>query len=182
MTVTIHRLDHETPEIIAALADLLRDCVAAGASVGFMQALDPADARVFWRTAIAAALAGERTLMIARLDDRVIGTAQMIPATMPNQPHRADIAKMMVDPEWQRRGVGRALLDRAEEIALREGRTTLILDTEAGAPSNRLYLSAGWREVGRIPEYARSSSGGLHSTVYYAKWLAPDGSGREPIP
>lgn len=171
MTVTIHRLDHETPEIIAALADLLRDCVAAGASVGFMQALEPADARVFWRTAIAAALAGERTLMIARLHDRVIGTAQMIPATMPNQPHRADIAKVLVSPEARRRGAGGALMQACEVEALRQGRWLLTLDTVINSAGEALYTALGWQRAGPIPDYALMPDGSLCTTMFMWKRL-----------
>ena len=187
----VSRIDNAA---LKQLSELLVRVVATGAAVSFLHPLPFAEARDYWRgvlrpgvflvtaSADKSADRPENSGSTAPHSQQLVGTVQLHLAGQPNGMHRADIAKMMVDPEWQRRGVGRALLDRAEEIALREGRTTLILDTEAGAPSNRLYLSAGWREVGRIPEYARSSSGGLHSTVYYAKWLAPDGSGREPIP
>ena len=87
---------------------------------------------------------------------------------------RSEIAKVLVHPEWQRQGIGRAVIAFAEKVARSHGRTTLVLDTREGDPSNRLYRSAGWREIGRIPEYARSSSGELHATVIYAKWDEPN--------
>jgi ribosomal protein S18 acetylase RimI-like enzyme len=191
-TVNLHEINRIDNPALEQLSDLLVRVVATGAAVSFLHPLPFAEARHYWTGVLrpgvflvtaSANQPSDRpgsSRVNPPLTQRIIGTVQVHLAGQPNGKHRADIAKMMVDPDWQRRGVGRALLDRAEAIALREGRTTLILDTEAGAPSNRLYLSAGWREVGRIPEYARSSSGGLHSTVYYAKWLSPDGSVREP--
>ena len=171
MTLTIHRLDHETPEIIAGLTDLLRDCVAAGASVGFMHALDPGDARIFWRASLAAALARERTLMIARCDNRIVGTAQMIPATMPNQPHRADIAKVLVSPDTRRKGVGAALMQACEVEARRQGRWLLTLDTVMGSAGEALYASLGWQRAGPVPDYALMPDGSLCTTMFMWKRL-----------
>ena len=186
-------LDHVDALAVEQLSGLLIRVVATGAAVSFLHPLPVADARAYWTSVLRPGV----FLVVATVDvsshsdpahgpgtavhgRQIVGTVQVHLAGQPNGQHRADIAKMMVDPDWQRRGIGRALLDQAEAIAFREGRTTLVLDTEAGAPSNHLYQAAGWSEVGRIPEYARSSSGGLHATVYYAKWLGPDGSGRKP--
>lgn len=171
MTITIHRLDDETPQIIGALANLLRDCVAAGASVGFMHGIDPADAHHFWRAALAAALAGERALFIAMRDGIVIGTAQMIPATMPNQPHRADIAKVLVSPEARRQGVGAALMQACEVEALRQGRWLLTLDTVINSAGEALYASLGWQRAGPIPDYALMPDGSLCTTMFMWKRL-----------
>lgn len=150
-----------------ALANLMIRVVATGASISFLHPLSNEKARAFWD----ALPRSDVRLVVATIGDAIVGTVQVHLAGQPNGGHRAEVAKMMVDPAWHRRGIGRSLLAAAEAIALHHGRTTLVLDTEEGSPGNTLYLRAGWTAVGRIADYARSSSGALHATVIYAKWL-----------
>ncbi len=168
MHISLREVETLDDETLRALSSLLVRVVATGAAVSFLHPLDDREARAYWA---ALPRPGVR-LVVVTSGDVIIGTVQVHLAAQANGQHRADVAKMMVDPDWQRRGIGRQLLARAEAIALAHGRTTLVLDTEEDAPSNHLYAGAGWTVVGRIADYARSSSGGLHATIIYAKWLA----------
>ncbi|MSQ42716.1 MAG: GNAT family N-acetyltransferase [Chloroflexi bacterium] len=161
----------------ASLASILVRVVNDGAAVGFLAPLDPNEAEAYW----ARLPRTDARLIVATIGATVVGTAQVHLAGQANGRHRAEVAKVLVDPAWQRQGIGRTLIAHAEAIARNHGRTTLVLDTREGDPSNRLYRSSGWREIGRIPEYARSSTGELHATVIYAKWDEPNpSSSRRP--
>ena len=153
----------------ASLVSILVRVVDEGAAVGFLAPLDLNEAEAYWARLPRA----DARVVVATVGGTVVGTAQVHLAGQSNGQHRAEIAKVLVDPAWQRQGIGRAVIAHAEEVARSHGRTTLVLDTREGDPSNRLYRSSGWREIGRIPEYARSSSGELHATVIYAKWDEP---------
>ncbi len=153
----------------ASLVSLLVRVVNDGAAVGFLAPLDPNAAEAYW----ARLPRTDARLIVASVGGTVVGTAQVHLAGQANGRHRAEIAKVLVDPSWRRQGIGRAIIAQAEEVARSHGRTTLILDTREGDPSNQLYRTSGWREIGRIPEYARSSTGELHATVIYAKWDEP---------
>jgi GNAT superfamily N-acetyltransferase len=159
-----------------ALAALLRDVVDAGASVGFLPPLAPATAAAYWAAVVAAIEDGSRVLLAARRaeDDAIVGSAQLDLAMRDNGRHRAEVAKVMVLGVAQRQGVGRALMLAAEDHARRLGRTTLVLDTRAGDPSERLYASAGWQRAGEIPRYAASAGGELHATAFYYKLLTTE--------
>jgi GNAT superfamily N-acetyltransferase len=153
-TVPANELDSH----IDALAEILRACVHDGASVGFILPFDIADARKFWNASVAPALAGgKRTLLIARLGGEIVGTGQLNADTMPNQAHRADVLKVLVHPRHQRRGIGRALMNELERLAIDLGRMLLTLDTVAGDKAEPLYLSLGYEIAGRIPSYARAA-------------------------
>ncbi len=154
----------------SSLVSILVSIVNDGAAVGFLAPLDPNEAEAYWARLPRA----DTRLVVATVGGTVVGTAQVHLAGQANGRHRAEIAKVLVDPAWQRQGIGRAVIAHAEAIARSQGRTTLVLDTREGDPSNRLYRSSGWREIGRIPEYARSSTGELHATVIYAKWDDPN--------
>jgi GNAT superfamily N-acetyltransferase len=136
------------------LSAILVACVAAGASVSFLPPLAPEAARGFWRKVAADVAAGTRLLLAAWLDGQLVGTVQLDLGTPENQPHRAEVAKLLVHPEARRRGVGRALMRRAEQAAQGLGRSLLTLDTRADDDAEPLYRSLGWTEAGRIPGWA----------------------------
>jgi GNAT superfamily N-acetyltransferase len=157
-----------------ALVGLLQDAVDSGASVGFLPPLAVNEASAYWTSVISALREGSRVLFAAR-DGALglVGSAQLELAKRANAEHRAEVAKVMVHRRARRRGVGRALMLAVEEHARRLGRTTLILDTRQGDPSEVLYRAVGWTFVGAIPDYARSASGTLDATAFYYKLLAP---------
>jgi GNAT superfamily N-acetyltransferase len=150
------------------LSDVLIDCVEGGASVSFMLPISRATALAFWRSVADGAERRERILMAAEnADGKIIGTVQVIFAQAENQPHRADIAKMLVHRLARRQGVGAALLAAAESAALSAGKTLLVLDTASGA-AERLYAKLGWQRCGVIPGYALLPGGGLcDTTIFY---------------
>jgi GNAT superfamily N-acetyltransferase len=168
---TVRRLETLTSREFGGLCDVLTDCVEGGASVSFMQPMTLAKAADFWREVAASLLRGERALVVAE-DERgvIIGTAQAVWATPENQPHRADVSKMLVHRSARRLGVGAAVLKAVEAAACESGRTLLVLDT-ASADAERLYDRCGWQRVGNIPDYALLPDGGLCGTVVYYKRL-----------
>ncbi len=172
--VDISQLDGaEARAAIPELAEVLVDCVDGGATVHFMRPLARDDAEVFFAGVAGQVARGEAVLLVARSGGRILGTVQLGLDTPPNQPHRADVKKMLVHREARRQGVGAALLAAAEEAAARLGRTLLVLDTVLGAEGERLYTHGGWSRVGVIPDYALLPDGGLCSTVYFFKRVEP---------
>ena len=164
-----------SPAAFAAATDdlgsLLADVVNAGASVGFLRPLSRRDAAAWWR-AIADDVRADRVIvLVARIDGRLGGTAQLRPSRMPNQTHRADVAKVLVHPEMRRRAIGSALMSEVEREALQRSRTLLILDTETGSGGEEFYTALGWTRVGEIPEYAADTDGTLRSTTIFYKEL-----------
>jgi len=158
------------------LVALLRDSVDGGASVGFLPPLDAAEAEAHWRSVEAAVADGTRVLLAARDGDgSIVGSAQLALETRPNGRHRAEVMKVMVLGAARRRGIGRALMDACEREARRRSRTTLVLDTRAGDPSERLYVAAGWTRAGAIPRYAQSAGGALDASAFYYRLLEPEG-------
>jgi GNAT superfamily N-acetyltransferase len=156
---------------IEHLADVLIDCVAGGASVNFMHPLGRDKAVAFWRRLAGDVAGGRRMLLVARDAIGIVGTVQVVPAQPDNQPHRADIAKMLVHRRARRRGVGAALMRAAENAAREAGKTLLVLDTATGGDAERLYARLGWTLVGVIPDYALWPRGGLCSTSLYYRRL-----------
>jgi GNAT superfamily N-acetyltransferase len=156
---------------IAGLADVLVDCVQGGASVSFMWPMSHAKASAFWRGLAPQVESGE-CLVLAALDGqgRIVGTVQLLIRLPENQPHRADLAKMLVHRDVRRRGVGALLLSAAESAARAAGRTLLVLDT-ASPDAARLYARAGWQRVGEIPGYAFWPGGGPCATTVFYKSL-----------
>ena len=136
------------------LADVLVDCVAGGASVSFMSPFPHDSALGFFRKVAGSVAAGDTALLAARLDGKIVGTVQLGLDTPPNQPHRADIKKMLVHRSARGRGIGAALMAAVEEEARRRGRWLLVLDTVPGENGHRLYLRAGWTQTGLVPDYA----------------------------
>ncbi len=170
----------------AALVGLLKDSVDGGASVGFLPPLGPEEASRYWRSVLVAIENGARLLFVARERDGAIpGTVQLDLETRPNGNHRAEVMKLMVDSRRRWRGIGRALMLAAEAEARRLGRTTLVLDTRQGDPSERLYRSLGWELAAVIPRYARSAGGALDASAFYYRLLDSSkgaGDGRSVIP
>lgn len=156
-----------------ALADVLLDCVAGGASVSFMASLTADEARGFWRRVAKDVALGQKILFAGWLDGRIVGTAILNLDTPPNQPHRADVAKMLVHRQARRRGIARALLARVEAEAAARGRWLLVLDTARGSLAEPLYRSAGWVEAGPIPDYAMNPDGSYCDTIVFWKRLGP---------
>ena len=138
----------------ADLVDLLVDSVESGASVNFVWPMTRAKAEAWWDRTLASHARGERLILVAERDGRVDGTVQLVPAAQENQPHRGDVAKMLVHHRARRQGLGEALLRAVEAEALRLGRTLLTLDTEAGSDGERLYARLGWTRFGAVPGYA----------------------------
>ncbi len=161
----------EAEAAIPALAEVLVDCVAGGASVGFMDGLTQAEAAAFYAGCAAAAAKDERVIFVAEDRQGVCGTVQLVPAAMPNQPHRADISKMLVHRRARRSGAGTALLQAAEAGARARGFTVLVLDTVTGSDASRVYERQGWIRSGEIPDYALSPDGSFCATTVYYRQL-----------
>jgi GNAT superfamily N-acetyltransferase len=155
---------------IQGLSDVLIDCVEGGASVSFMLPMTRDKADSFWRGMCSGVLSGERLLFIAEDAGTILGTVQIILQQPENQPHRADLAKMLVHRRARRRGVGAALLAAAERSAIDAGKTLLVLDTASG-DAERLYERLGWQRCGIIPNYALLPGGGLCDTTFYYRRL-----------
>jgi ribosomal protein S18 acetylase RimI-like enzyme len=136
------------------LADVLVDCVDGGASVSFMSPFSREEALGFFRKVAGSVAAGDTVLLAARLDGKIVGTVQLGLDTPPNQPHRADIKKMLVHRSARGRGIGALLMAEVEEEARRHGRWLLVLDTVPGESGHRLYIRAGWNQTGIVPDYA----------------------------
>lgn len=156
---------------INQLADVLIDCVDGGASVSFMHPLSRERATAFWRRIADDVAAGQRALLVAADVLGICGTVQLGLAQPENQPHRADLAKMLVHRRARRQGLAAALVRAAEAMALECGKTLLVLDTVTGGDAERLYPRLGWERVGVIPGYALLPRGGLCSTTYFYRDL-----------
>jgi len=153
------------------LARVLVDCVAAGASVSFMLPLPEAKARAFWRSLAAGVASGARVVLAAEDGSgTILGTVQLLLEQPENQPHRADLAKMLVTPRARRRGIGAMLLAAAEREAAACGKTLLVLDT-ASEEAARLYSRQGWQRCGQIPGYAFYPDGRPCATTFFFKPL-----------
>lgn len=160
----LHALDDAQ---IDELAGVLIDCVEGGASVSFMSPLPRDRARAFWRRVAQGVAAGERALLVAEDARGLCGTVQLVLDQPENQPHRADLSKLLVHRRARRQGLGAALVRAAEATARECRKTLLVLDTASGA-AERLYERLGWKRVGVIPGYALLPQGGLcDTTVYY---------------
>ena len=156
---------------IQELSDVLIDCVEGGASVSFMLPIARRTAVSFWQDVAACVARGERILLIAEdAAGRIVGTVQLIVAQAENQPHRADVAKMLVHRRARRHGVGAALLVAAESAALAAGKNLLVLDTASG-DAERLYAKLGWQRCGVIPDYALLPAGGFCDTTFFYRAL-----------
>jgi GNAT superfamily N-acetyltransferase len=158
---------------IRALSDILIDCVEGGASVSFMLPIPRAKAEAYWRSLSESVECGERRVLAAEdAQGTMVGTVQVLLKQPENQPHRGDVAKMLVHRRARRQGVGAALLAAAERCALEAGKTLLVLDTVTDSDGYRLYARHGWRRCGEIPSYALWPDGRLCPTTIFYKPLA----------
>jgi GNAT superfamily N-acetyltransferase len=155
------------------LADVLVDCVEGGASVSFMAPFSRAEALAFFRKVAGSVASGDTVLLAARLAGKIVGTVQLGLDTPPNQPHRADIKKMLVHRSARGNGIGAALMAEVEQEARRHGRWLLVLDTVPNENGHRLYQRAGWTETGLVPDYAMFPDGRLCDTAIMWKRLKP---------
>jgi GNAT superfamily N-acetyltransferase len=191
--IVVRRLDAPSDAQLQQLADVLVDCVAGGASVSFMHPLAPERALAFWRGVAAGVARGERVLLVAEDGDagggaggdpggeadgngagaRICGTVQLVVDQPDNQPHRADVSKMLVHRRARRRGVGAALMQAVEAEARAAGKTLLVLDTITGSDAARLYTRLGWQHTGDIPDFALMPHGGLAPTSIYWRRVPP---------
>ncbi|MGI4720227.1 MAG: GNAT family N-acetyltransferase [Janthinobacterium lividum] len=170
--ITVRRLGaFEAAALKGQLADVLLDCVEGGASVSFMLPMARSTALRFWCQVADGVGRGERVLLVAEDQEGVVGTVQLITDLPENQPHRADVAKLLVHRRARNRGVGEKLMLALEECAREQGRTVLVLDT-ASAAAGRLYERLGWQRVGVVPGYALLPDGEPCGTTFYYKQLS----------
>jgi N-acetylglutamate synthase and related acetyltransferases len=163
---------HDIQQRLSELSDILVDCVNGGASVSFMLPFHPDKAIAFWQNVGRSVSAGERILLAAQDNEgRVIGTVQLITDLPENQPHRAEVAKLLVHSCGRRKGVARALMDALERQAAASGKTVLVLDTSTGSGAETFYQQCGWTKVGEIPRFALMPDGGVTATSIYYKFL-----------
>ncbi|MBB4066420.1 GNAT family N-acetyltransferase [Gellertiella hungarica] len=154
------------------LCEILVDCVEGGASVGFMSPYDHAQARLYWEGVLPGVESGG-TLLFAAEDEngRLVGTVQVGVQQFPNQPHRADLKKLLVHSAARGRGIARRLMAAAEEESVRRGRILLVLDTATGSPAEEVYRRLGWTMSGTIPNYALFPDGRFCDSTFYYKRL-----------
>ncbi len=170
----VRRLTAVTAAQVEALAEVLIDCVDGGASVGFMQPLSTSHAVAFWARVAEAVTKGERALLVAEDGSGIAATVQLLLAQPDNQPHRADVTKMLVHRRARRCGLGAALMRAAEGLARECGKSLLVLDAVTGGDAERLYARLGWQRVGVIPNYALFPGGGPCATTYFYRALGDE--------
>ena len=167
----IRRLASVTETQVQAFAELLIDCVDGGASVSYMHPLPMPKAISFWRRVAGAVAQGERALLVAEDATGIVGTVQLVLDQPENQPHRADLSKMLVHRRARRQGLGGSLVQAAERVGRECGKSLLVLDT-ASSDAERLYARLGWQRCGAIPGYALLPHGGLCATTYFYRVLS----------
>ena len=156
---------------IEALATVAMDCVEGGASVGFMHPFTRDRAVAFWHRVAQGVAAGERVILVAEDSQGICGTVQLVVALPENQPHRADLCKMLVHRRARKKGLGAALMRAAEDLARECGKSVVVLDAVTDGDAARLYETLGWVRVGDIPNYALMPGGEPCSTTYYFRHL-----------
>lgn len=156
---------------VPSLADVLMDCVAGGASVSFMAPIRRETAEAFWRDVAAKVTRGAVTLFVATVDGEISGTVSLVPIATENQPHRAEVSKLLVHRRARRRGAAQALMGALEATALAQGRTLLCLDTVHGSPAERLYDQLGWVRLGIMPRHALWPDGTFCDTTFFYKHI-----------
>lgn len=171
-STTIRRLDGSAARAaVPALARILVDAVAHGASVNFLAGLTEAEAAAFWQGQMEAIEAGGRVLLVAEAEGGMVGTVVVTFAPQPNGPHRAEIGKMLVLSSARRRGIGRQLLEAAEVVARRAGKTLLHLDTQTGSAGEALYRATGWIAYGVMPGHSLTPDGRLEAATFFYKQI-----------
>lgn len=168
---TVRKLDSCDYEQVQQLADILVDCVGGGASVSFMQPFARHRAVAYWNSVAESVHMEERALLVAEDEQGLCGTVQLLLSLPENQPHRADVAKMLVHRRARKQGVATALMQQIEKTAHENLRTLLVLDTVTNSDAARLYEKLGWVKVGDIPNFALYPQGGYCSTTYYYRDL-----------
>jgi len=170
--VRIRSLASLTDHEIGGLSELLIDCVEGGASVSFMLPMPREKAERYWRETSASLARGERLVLAAEdAAGTIVGSVQVLLNQPENQPHRGDVAKMLVHRRARRQGLGAALLAAAEAAALGAGKTLLVLDTVTASDGYRLYARSGWQRCGEIPQYALWPNGEPCPTTIFFKFL-----------
>ena len=159
----------EAHEHLDALGGVLADCVAGGASVGYLEPFSHAQARAVFEVYARDAEQGQRIILGAFMDGNLVGTAQLVLAVPPNQPHRADVARVLVHRSARKRGIAQRLMEQCEQEARAEGKTLLVLDAVTGGDAARLYERLGWNTVGVIPDYALYPDGQFCDTTVFWK-------------
>lgn len=179
--IEVTRLD-ASPTTRALLSDILIEVVAGGGSVSFMHPLDPAAADAYWEHALATADRDERVILGAWDGNVLAGTVTLLLDLPPNQPHRAEVVKLMTRPSHRGLGIGTSLMRAAEAVAVERKRTLLVLDTAVDGGAANLYARLGFTLTGEIPDYAFKPHGGLTGTLIYWKRIGPieAATGREP--
>ena len=170
MTLVIERITTASDEMVAELSTILLDAVDDNAGISFMKGLRPDDAAEWWRKTLASA-SPRTVILVARDETGVLGTVQLQPAWPPNQPHRADVAKLIVHRRARGRGIARSLMEELEHHAREQRFTLLLLDTCKGGAAEQLYTSMGWNRVGEVPRFALNPDGSACDTVFFYKEL-----------
>jgi GNAT superfamily N-acetyltransferase len=168
--IRIERVTATSDDVVSGLADLLLDAVADGAGISFMQGLAPGDAKAWWRQVISTATP-RTAILVARDENGIVGTVQLQPAWAPNQPHRADVAKLIVHRRGRGKGIARTLMEALESYAREQRFTLLLLDTCKDGAAEKLYTSMGWVRVGEVPDFALNADGSWCDTVFFYKKL-----------
>lgn len=173
LSFTLHTFsDADILAHLDGLTDVLMDCVNGGASVSFMLPFSQDSAQAFWRRCAASVARNERVVLVAKdARQQVVGTVQLIIDQPENQPHRADVAKLLVHARARRGGVARALMQQLEDVAADAHKTVLVLDTATGSGAEHFYQQCGWQKVGEIPRYALMPDGELTATSIFYKFL-----------
>src|SRR5687768_10077180 len=166
MAVTIAKVEHASDDVVGGLAALLMDAVDSNAGISFMRDLQVDQAAAWWRTTLDSASA-RTVVLVARDESGIVGTVQLQPAWAPNQPHRGDIAKLILHRRARGRGVARALMHAIEQHARELAFTLLVLDTCKGSAAEQLYTSLGWVRVGEVPRFALNPDGSWCDTVFF---------------
>ncbi|MBJ6134863.1 GNAT family N-acetyltransferase [Ochrobactrum sp. Q0168] len=168
----IHVLNaEEAKRAVPALAEILADCVMGGASVGFMAPCEPQDFTPYWTRIAGETESGDTLLIVAEHEGEIVGTVQLGLAQMPNQPHRADLKKLLVHRKARGLGLARKLMDEAETQARSRGKTLICLDTATGSPAEAIYTHLNWQAVGVIPNYALFPDGSPCATTLFYKGI-----------
>jgi len=170
---TIRRVIELTETELDDLADVVLDGVADGAGFGFMDGITHERARTFWRGVADGVRQGDRALLVAEDEHGICGTVQLRFGQPDNQPHRGDVAKMLVHRRARRRGLGAALMTAIVAVARDEGKTLLVLDTATGGAAYRLYTRLGWQRVGEVPDYALNPDGSMCTTTFFYLRVGP---------
>lgn len=158
-------------ELFSQLVDLLQDAVQSGASVGFLSPLSTAEARNFWMAVLEDVARGDRVVLLATENRNVVGCAQLLLSSRVNARHRAEVQKLLVHSQHQKRGLGRALLQAIEKVAAQKGRSLVLADARVGGPGEQLFLHSGYTKVGAIPRYQRGPDGHFDSTAIFFRNL-----------